>query len=72
MPIFGGLLVTKTNFSFDDFPKNLGAVSLEGIYMPSASRSATWYVSMGKEWRRFDARTEHDESGQVGQVPAEQ
>ncbi len=57
MPIFGGWLVSKVNVSFENLRNwNLGAVSTEGMYTPSASQSATWYVAIGHEWRFFDGK----------------
>jgi hypothetical protein len=63
MPVFGGWVVTRVNVSLENLRDlDLGAVSVDAMYMPSASRSATWYVAIGEEWRSFDRP---DEEGKV-------
>jgi hypothetical protein len=54
VPLFGGWLVGKANAIFEDVgTQDLGSASVEALYTPSASRSASWYVSLGHEWRYY-------------------
>jgi len=54
VPIFGGWLVGKGNLTFEGSRVRLSA--LDAMYTPSASRSAAWYVAIGREWQ-FDHAT---------------
>jgi hypothetical protein len=49
-PIFGGWIVGKFNVEFDAHAKRLQTISIDAMYTPSASRSASSYVAVGKEW----------------------
>jgi hypothetical protein len=48
MPIFGGWLVGKANVILDG--SSIGSASIDAMYTPSASRSASWYLALGREW----------------------
>ncbi|MGC4080908.1 MAG: hypothetical protein QM736_02000 [Vicinamibacterales bacterium] len=65
MPIFGGWIVGKANVALAS-RSALRSASIEAMYTPSASRSASMYIAIGHEWDFTDAhgrRGVHQDAG---------